>query len=87
MDVQRIAQEGSHVLRLEYPLRGHFYQELRRVVDLGGTVRRHAGVFTAVPRRQFLEDEQTEELSASLFDLRDKETSEGKDKNILYKTS
>lgn len=40
------------------------------MVDLGGAVRGYAGVFAAVSRRQFLEDEQAEELGAALFDLR-----------------
>lgn len=39
------------------------------MVDLRGAVRGHAGVFAAVPRRQFLEDEKAEELGASLFNL------------------
>lgn len=71
MDVQRVAQQSRHVLRLEYPLRRHLHQEFRGVIHLGSAVGRYASVLAAVPRRQFLEDEQTEELCASLFDLHD----------------
>jgi len=44
------------------------------MVHLCGTIRGYASVFAAVPRRQFLEDEEAKKLSSSLFDLFGKNT-------------